>query len=177
MYSSITASSYPFLSFCFSDDGGGGCGLLSLIKKSLFCTLDITSSSSSWRPRRRFCGGTSTPTSSVLSTKVLKHELRLAEEKSRDLVEGKISFIGTKYYIEKIAAGLNEPTLPEQRRTPRPSFEGESNRKVDRRHRDFFFVTNGGRLPSDFVSIKFDEESSSLDVLPRRLRPDLRPRA
>ena len=97
MYSSITASSYPFLSFCFSDDGGGGCGLLSLIKKSLFCTLDITSSSSSWRPRRRFCGGTSTRTSSVLSTKVLKHELRPAEEKSRDLVEGKISFIGTKY--------------------------------------------------------------------------------
>ena len=63
---SIIASSYPLLSFC-SPDGGGG-GLLSLIKKSLFCTarLDITSSSSSRRPRHRFCGGTSLPTS-VLS--------------------------------------------------------------------------------------------------------------
>ena len=110
MYSSITASSYPLLSLCSSEGGGSG-GLLSLIKKSLFCTarLDITSSSSSRRPRRRFCGGTSLPTS-VLSTEVLKHELRPAEEKSRDLVEGKKSFIGTKQDIEKIAAGLNEPT-------------------------------------------------------------------
>ena len=111
MYSSITASSYPLLSLCSSDGGGGSGGLLSLIKKSLFCTarLDITSSSSSRRPRRRFCGGTSLPTS-VLSTEVLKHELRPAEEKSRNLVEGKKSFIGTKQDIEKIAAGLNEPT-------------------------------------------------------------------